>query len=105
VAASGPEEAIAIVRARGASFRLLLTDIVMPGMSGKRMVDMLAEEGSTLPVLYMSGYARDTIVHHGVLDPGVSLLAKPFTPEQLVERVNRAIGEASARRSGERAQG
>lgn len=88
LAANSPTEALKLVESHLEPISLLLTDVVMPQMSGKQLADTLAEKGSTIPVLYMSGYAGNTIANHGVLDAGISLLAKPFTPTQLLARVS-----------------
>ncbi len=69
---------------------LLLTDIVMPRMNGRRLADEAQRILPGLRVLYTTGYTRNAVVHNGVLDPGVALLAKPFTIAQLAHRV-RAI--------------
>ncbi len=69
------------------SIDLLLTDVVMPGASGPELVKQLVEQRPTLKVIYMSGYTDDTIVHHGVLDPGIVFLHKPFSSESLGQRI------------------
>ena len=69
---------------------LLLTDIVMPRMNGRQLADEARQILPGLPVLYTTGYTRNAVVHNGILDPGVALLAKPFTIAQLALRV-RAI--------------
>jgi PAS domain S-box-containing protein len=66
---------------------LLFTDVGLPGMDGKQLVEQTTRRWPRLKILYTSGYARNAIVHQGRLDPGVELLAKPFTREQLALRV------------------
>jgi two-component system, cell cycle sensor histidine kinase and response regulator CckA len=65
----------------------IVTDVVMPGGSGKELVERLLTIDNRPPVLYMSGYPEDVIAHHGVLDEGVPFIGKPFTEEALVDRV------------------
>ncbi|MBB5711792.1 signal transduction histidine kinase/ActR/RegA family two-component response regulator [Sphingomonas xinjiangensis] len=72
------------------SVELLLTDMVMPGMTGRELADEAAERSPHISVLYMTGYTRNGIVHGGKLDPGVQLLTKPFSIDQLARKV-RAI--------------
>ncbi|MCM2334247.1 MAG: PAS domain-containing protein [Anaeromyxobacteraceae bacterium] len=72
---------------------LLVTDVVMPGMDGRALADELRRRHPGLRVLFVSGYTQDVISHHGVLDAGVELLAKPFTAAALLARV-RAVLDA-----------
>jgi PAS domain S-box-containing protein len=87
IAATGPQDALERVARGGEPIDLLITDIVMPGMSGVELAKRVAEVAPGLKVLFASGYTENTIVHHGMLDPGVPFLQKPFAPAQLAERV------------------
>lgn len=73
---------------------LLFTDVVLPGKSGRVLVDKAQELRPDLKVLFTTGYSRNAIVHHGRLDPGVRLITKPFTFEQLGGRIRDALDEA-----------
>jgi CheY-like chemotaxis protein len=66
---------------------LLLTDIVMPGMNGKVLVDHAKQKRPNLRVLYMTGYTRNAVVHNGTIDAGVHLIGKPFTIQELGDKV------------------
>jgi signal transduction histidine kinase/CheY-like chemotaxis protein len=87
LAASNGREALDVVARSPQGFHLLLTDVVMPDMGGRQLADTLLSGRPDLAVLFVSGHAEDVIAHHGVLDPGVHFLAKPFTPAALQEKV------------------
>ena len=78
---------------------LLLTDVVLPKMGGHQLAHAVLKHSPTTKVLYMSGYTDETIVHHGVLDPDVDFLQKPFTGDALALKVRSVLdaGDASKR--------
>jgi signal transduction histidine kinase/CheY-like chemotaxis protein len=67
--------------------RMVFTDVVMPDMNGRQLVDLIHERRPDAKVLFTTGYTRNAVVHNGMLDPGVAFLAKPFTVEQLARKV------------------
>jgi CheY-like chemotaxis protein len=91
-AASGAE-ALALAEANAAAIALVVSDVVMPGMSGPEMAELLAARGFPLPVLYMSGYAESD--SGGLLPAGAPLLQKPFSPDTLARRVRAALDDAA----------
>jgi CheY-like chemotaxis protein len=74
---------------------LLLTDVVMPGMNGRKLAEEAKRRQPALKVLFMTGYSRNAIVHQGRLDPGVDLLQKPINSEQLAAMVRKLLDAAS----------
>jgi len=92
--AGHPEQAIGLMSQQPERpIHLLLTDVVMPGMSGPALAARLTTVRPTMKVLYMSGYTDDAIVHHGVLTSEMAYLQKPFTPRALASKV-RAVLDA-----------
>jgi len=88
--AADAEEALQMLR-ENKSVNLLLTDVVMPGMNGRKLAEEAKQHQTALKVLYMTGYSRNAIVHQGRLDPGVELLQKPLTSEQLAAAVRKVL--------------
>ena len=92
--ASSGMEALKIFEESDQHISLLLTDVVMPQLTGKQLVDKARAIRPDLKTLFMTGYTRNSIVHNGVIDPGVHLISKPFTLEQLAKKVRECVGEA-----------
>ena len=95
VVASNGDEGLRIANAQG-PFDLLITDAVMPGMSGWEVGKRLGALWPELRILYISGYTEDAIVHGGVLEPGVRFLQKPFSPTELLSTLRRVLNAPSS---------
>ncbi|MCK6483528.1 MAG: PAS domain S-box protein [Phycisphaerae bacterium] len=89
--AAGGDEALKLAASNHDKIDLVMTDVVMPGMSGQEVASALRERRRDLKVLFASGYTEDTISHHGVLDEGVSFIPKPYTPSSLARRVREVL--------------
>jgi PAS domain S-box-containing protein len=88
--AANADEALRVFEGN-ASIDVLLTDVVMPGGSGPELTRRLVERRPALKVIFMSGYTEDAIVHHGVLNPGIAFLHKPFTSETLGRKIREVL--------------
>ena len=97
--AKGAHEALEVGGRYKKRIHLLLTDVVMPHMSGAELVKHLAPLHPETKVLYMSGYADHAVVHHGLLDPGTVFLQKPFTPHTLARKLREVLDSVGAQRA------
>ncbi|HTV19367.1 MAG TPA: response regulator, partial [Polyangiaceae bacterium] len=99
IAAQNAGEALLSCERHPRTIHLLLTDVVMPQMSGRELAERLAKVRPDMKVLYMSGYTDNAIVHHGILDSGIAYVQKPFVPEMLARRVREVLDTANPRRT------
>jgi two-component system cell cycle sensor histidine kinase/response regulator CckA len=95
------DEALRVSAQHDEPVDLLLTDVIMSGLSGPRLAETLLGLRPSIGVLYMSGYNEDTILRQGVLRQGVAYLQKPFTPAALTSRVREVLDERLARLEGD----
>jgi two-component system, cell cycle sensor histidine kinase and response regulator CckA len=91
IASSDGEQARLICEQRASSIQLLLTDVVMPGISGRTLAQLVLRKNPKVKILYMSGYTENAIAHHGVLDSGTHFIQKPFTPSMLAGKVREVL--------------
>ena len=89
--ASSGKQAMKVARDHTDVIQLVITDVVMPGMSGRDLAERLAPANPNAKVLYMSGYIDNAIVHHGILDPNTHFIQKPFKPQALLRRVREVL--------------
>jgi CheY-like chemotaxis protein len=88
------ETALQIAEEHPGTIHLLLTDVVMPGMSGRELAEHITRGRDGTRVLYMSGYTDDAVLRHGVLEQGTAYIQKPFTPDILARRVREVLDGA-----------
>ena len=93
-------EALLVSVEFGARIDLLLTDVVLPRMSGRRLAEQLAPQRPDMLVLFASGYTDDAILQHGVLNAGMAFLQKPFTPQALLSKVREVLDARGTQRAG-----
>ncbi len=91
VEAGGGEEALALAAGRDGPIHLLLTDVVMPGLSGGELARKLGDSRPRMRILFMSGYSSEAVATQGNLLPGAGFLAKPFSAGDLVARVRETL--------------
>ena len=95
--AAGGSDALAIAELSGDPIHLLITDVVMPRMSGSELAQRLAAERPEMRVFYLSGYSEHTFGHRGKL-PGSVFLRKPFTPDRLLHKVREVLDRGPVHR-------
>jgi DNA-binding NtrC family response regulator len=94
ICANGPKRAEEIANERAGEIDLILTDVIMPTMSGRDLVKRLGARNKKMRVLYMSGYTDNVIAQGGILEEGLAFLQKPFTPKALSQKVREVLDAA-----------
>jgi two-component system cell cycle sensor histidine kinase/response regulator CckA len=89
--ANGGEQAMELFTAHSERIDLLITDVVMPRMSGKEVADQLRNAHPETKVLFMSGYTDEAIVHHGIVDSHIAFIQKPFSENALTRKVREVL--------------
>jgi two-component system, cell cycle sensor histidine kinase and response regulator CckA len=87
------EEALLVCEGLAGPIHLMLTDVIMPGMSGRQLAEQVSARHPQMKVLFMSGYTDNAIVHHGILHEGIVFIQKPFSPENLAKKVREMLDE------------
>jgi len=93
LAASGGKQVTQILEQHTGKIDLLVTDVVMPELSGRQVADQTVGRFPLMKVLYMSGYTDDSVVRNGILEAEVAFLQKPFTPMALLRKVRQVLDE------------
>ncbi len=92
-------DAIQLMQLHQEEIDLVLTDVLMPGMKGRELVERLVEMRAGIKVLYMSAYTEDAAINIGVLNPGTEFIEKPFGPDELASKVRQVLRRTSTIRS------
>jgi two-component system cell cycle sensor histidine kinase/response regulator CckA len=95
VEARNPEEGLRIAGELKGDIQLMITDVIMPGMSVRDFIDRLAKPQPLMKILFMSGYTDEAIVQHGLIEPGLAFLQKPFTRDSLALKVREVLDRAA----------
>ena len=94
VEAANGDEALALI-AKRKDINMMFTDIVMPGINGRELADKARERAPDMPILFTTGYTRDTTFQDGMVDRGIVLLSKPFTIDQLAQKMRQVLDAQS----------
>jgi two-component system cell cycle sensor histidine kinase/response regulator CckA len=89
--APGGREAIEVIMEAGERLRVVITDVVMPGMSGRDLAARIAGLRPDLPLIFMSGYTDEDVIRRGLMDRGQRFIQKPFSPDALARQVQQAL--------------
>jgi response regulator RpfG family c-di-GMP phosphodiesterase len=96
--AGGGEEAIRLCRKHKDAIDLLITDVVMPKMSGKNVANQVQMVHPETRVLFMSGYTDEAIVHHGIVDSHIAFIQKPFSETGLMQKIREVLDSAKGQK-------
>ncbi len=89
--AATPAEAILLAEQHAGDLQLLITDVIMPGMNGRELAELMTSHYPELKIIFMSGYTGDVIAHHGVLEEGVNFIQKPFSLQTFARKVRETL--------------